>query len=66
MDQNLLLLVSGAIILNCIILYLVISFATKADRRARYEWAQLELLSKIARAQGVPEEEIVATFKAIN
>lgn len=46
-------------------LYLIIAFATKADKRAKYEWVQMELLAKIARAQGVPEEEIRETLQSV-
>jgi hypothetical protein len=53
------------IIVQVLVLYLVINFATKADKRAKYEWAQLDLLAKIARTQGVPEDEIQKTFQAI-
>lgn len=52
-------LAAGAVVLvNSLVLYVVIGAATKASRRANYEWAQMELLAKIARAQGVPEQEI--------
>jgi hypothetical protein len=40
------------------VLHLIISGATRSKKRALYEWAQMELLDKIARVQGVPEEEI--------
>jgi len=66
MDNNNLLLVAGAaLVFNALILYVVIAAATKASKRARYEWAQMELLAKIARAQGVPEAEIRAIAGAI-
>jgi hypothetical protein len=54
-----------AVIVQSVILYLVINFATKTDKRALYEWAQLELLAKIAKTQGVPENEIQAIFQAM-
>ena len=54
-----------AVVMQSVILYLVINFATKADKRALYEWAQLELLAKIAKAQGVPEDEIQSIFQAM-
>lgn len=47
-----------AFIVQAVVLYLVINFATKADRRAKYEWVQMDLLIKIAKIQGVSEEEI--------
>jgi hypothetical protein len=66
MDNNELLFIAvAALIFNALILYVVISAATKASKRARYEWAQMELLAKIARAQGVPEAEIKAIAGAI-
>lgn len=46
------------------ILFLIIAAATRSKKRALYDWAQLELLAKIAKAQGVPQEEIDATFHA--
>ena len=65
MDQGTLFMLAGAGIANLLIMYLIINAATKATIRTKYEWAQLDLLAKIARAQGVPEEEIAATFEAI-
>lgn len=64
LQDNLGMILIGAGILQIIILYLVISWATKADKRAKYEWAQLELIAKMARVQGVPQDEIESTFKA--
>jgi hypothetical protein len=54
------------LILSVAVLYWVIANATRASARTDYEWAQLEFLAKIARTQGVPEQEIQDTFKAIN
>jgi hypothetical protein len=51
-------------IFQLVILYLIINAATKANLRARYEWTQLELIAKMARVQGVPQDEIESTFKA--
>jgi chromosome segregation and condensation protein ScpB len=66
MDSNSLLLIGTvAVIVNALILYIIISAATRAGKRAQYEWAQMELLAKIARAQGVSEEEIRAISGAI-
>jgi hypothetical protein len=61
------LIIGAAIglIVQSVVLYIVISIATKAEKRAGYAWAQLELIAKIAKAQGVPQEEITATFDAI-
>ncbi|GGB14525.1 hypothetical protein [Puia dinghuensis] len=65
MDQEIIFYAIGAILINCAVLYLIITAATRANLRAKYEWAQMELLAKIARAQGVSEEEIRKTFDAI-
>ena len=46
------------------VLYLVVAAATRSKKRALYDWAQLELLAKIAKAQGVPQDEIDSTFHA--
>jgi alkylhydroperoxidase/carboxymuconolactone decarboxylase family protein YurZ len=45
-------------VINLAILYILIAAATKSKKRALYDWAQTELLVKIARQQGVPEKEI--------
>jgi chromosome segregation and condensation protein ScpB len=45
-----------------VILYIIINAATKASLRAKYEWAQMALLAKIAMQQGVPAKEIEKTF----
>ena len=66
MDINFLFAVAMAILINSLILYLVIAAATRSSRRTNYEWAQLEMLIKIARAQGVSEDEIQHTLKQIN
>jgi hypothetical protein len=66
MDNNdFLLIVVAALVFNAFILFIVIRWATRADKRTMYEWAQMELLAKIARAQGVPEVEIKAIAGAI-
>lgn len=53
------------IFVNALILYLIIAGATRARQRTLYEWAQLELIAKIAKAQGVPQEEISGVFNKI-
>jgi hypothetical protein len=58
MSNELLLTVITALLIQCVILYLIIGAATKAERRARYDWAQTQFLAHIARQQGMPEEEI--------
>lgn len=64
-EDNLSLVIITGFVLNALVLYLIINIATKADKRAKYEWAQMELLAKIARSQGVAEDEIRATLDAI-
>jgi hypothetical protein len=64
-SDNIFAIIAVAAIVNALLLYVIISIATKADRRAKYEWAQLELTAKIARLQGVPQEEIQAIFDRI-
>lgn len=66
MEQGTLIMLAACAIANLLILYLIINAATKANIRAKYEKAQLELLAKIARAQGVSEDEIQASIDAIN
>jgi hypothetical protein len=65
MDQEIDIYAIAAILVNCAVLYLIISAATRANTRAKYERVQMELLAKFARAQGVSDEEIKATFAAI-
>jgi len=65
MNQDLIFFYMVGAAVSAGVLYLIIAGATRSKQRALYEWAQLELLAKIARAQGVPEEEIKVTFKAI-
>lgn len=66
MDTNFLFACGLAIAVNSLILYVVIAAATRSSKRADYEWAQLEILIKMARVQGVSEEEIKHTLKQIN
>ena len=65
MEQGTLFILAACAIANLLILYIIINAATKANLRAKYEWAQMDLLAKIARAQGVAEEEIQATVDTI-
>jgi hypothetical protein len=44
-------------------LAVIINAATKATRRAKYEGATQELLGRIARQLGVPEEDVKRTFE---
>lgn len=62
-QQQLLFAFAGALLVNSLILYVIISSATRAEKRAKYEWAQLQLLAKIAMIQGVKQEEITEVFK---
>ena len=66
MDSSTILFI-GAIgfFLNCLVLFFIIKGATQADKRALYEWAQVDLLCKIAKAQGVPDEEIAKTIRVL-
>jgi hypothetical protein len=65
MDSNtLLIIIPVAFVVNLSVLYLVIAGATKSHKRALYEWAQLDLLAKIAKKQGVSDEDIHSTFRA--
>lgn len=52
------LIVAAAEVVNCLVLYLIISSATNTERRSRYDLAAVLFLAKIARAQGVPEDQI--------
>jgi hypothetical protein len=54
------LLIAGiiALIVNSLILYLIISFATNAKQRTAIELAQLNILCQLATHQGIPVEEI--------
>ena len=51
-----------ALLINALILYIVIAAATQSRKRALYDGPSLELLAKIAEAQGVSQEEIADTF----
>ncbi len=64
-QDNLPFIILFAAVFQLAILYLIINVATKANLRAKYEWAQLELLAKISRVQGVPQHEIDSVFKEI-
>lgn len=55
-----------AFLFNAVVLYLIIAGATKSKKREQYAWGQLQLLAKIARAQGVPVEEIEEVFKVVD
>ncbi|HUR09988.1 MAG TPA: hypothetical protein VM012_01385 [Flavitalea sp.] len=50
--------VAVGMIVQCLFFYLVIRYAVSAERRQRYEWAQMQLLAYIAKEKGVPDEEI--------
>lgn len=59
MDNTQLLLIAFiAEVINCLILYFIINSATNAKNRSKYDPAAVKFLAKIARAQGVPEEQI--------
>ncbi len=63
-QENIGMILIATGIFQIVVLYLIINYATKADKRARYEWTQLELIAKMACLQGVPQSEIDDTFKA--
>jgi hypothetical protein len=65
-SNDLLLAIAGGISLQCILLYLVINVATKADKRSRYEWAQTQFLAHLAKQQGLPAEQIQRILDATN
>ena len=65
MNINLLLIGLIGLVANALILYLVIGSATRAHRRAQYSWAQLQLLARMAKIQGVPDQEIKEIFDQI-
>lgn len=62
-DSSVIVISVIALLINALILYIVIAAATQSRKRALYDWASLELLAKIAKAQGVSQEEIADTFK---
>ena len=53
-------------IANLVIFFLIIQAATKAKQRAKYEWAQMELLKRMAKLQGVPEADIETIMTVVN
>lgn len=48
----------AAEVVNCLILYFIINSATNAKNRSKYDLAAVKFLAKIARAHGVPEDQI--------
>jgi hypothetical protein len=58
MSIELIIALIGGILLQAAFLYLIISAATKAEKRARYDWAQTQFLAYIARQQGMPEDQV--------
>lgn len=46
------------ILINCLILYVVISAANKTNQKQRFLWAQMLFLSYLAKKSGMPDEEI--------
>ena len=51
-----------AFFISCLFLYAIIRDATKASKRAKLEAGILEMLARIAKQQGVPEEDIKRTL----
>ena len=58
MDNAYLAYLIGSSIISIIILYLIISTATRANARYKIEYAQMVLLAEMARKQGVDEKFI--------
>lgn len=58
MNQDHIVLIIVAIVVNCLILYLVIQSATKAGAQVRNQQAMIALLIQLCKKQGVTSEEI--------
>ncbi len=57
-SSALLLILAFGFILNAIVLYYLIRSATEVTKRTMYDEIKIRLLIRIARANGVSEEEI--------
>ena len=66
LDSGSLFFVAAIGIANLVIFFLIIQSATKAKQRAKSEWAQMELLRRMAKLQGVPEADIETIMTAVN
>lgn len=53
------------IILNCVILYWIISNATKTDKKIAMEEAKIKLLVSIAKKLDVPSNEILEAIEKL-
>ncbi len=62
-DSSFYVVLGFAGLIQCVVLYLVINFATKADKRTKYEWAQMNLLGKIALRQGYQLKKSIKPIK---
>lgn len=62
MTSDMLFMLGVVELINLAILFIIIQSATKANLRAKYEYAQMELLARIATAQGVPAKELEKIF----
>ena len=62
MDAGIMLMLVGALIFQCLVLYLVIVLATRPSFREKQLNQMIDLLVHIARVQGVPEETIQKVF----
>jgi hypothetical protein len=62
-ETKFIIIVTAAIVLQCMILYLVIVLATRPSFREKQMNQAIDLLVHIARAHGVPEEHIEKVFK---
>jgi hypothetical protein len=56
--MDLFLGIAGALALQSLILFVVINMATKADKRAKYGWAQTQFLAFLAKEKGMSEQEV--------
>lgn len=66
LDSGMLFFMAAVAIGNLVIFYLIIQAATKSKQRAKYEWAQMELLKKIAKIQGVSDAEVETIMTVVN
>jgi hypothetical protein len=58
MDNGMLMIIAAALILNCLLIYVIINAATHSDKRKRLAEAQTLLLINIAYAQGVDQNVV--------
>jgi hypothetical protein len=61
-DSSILMFLAAGVILQAVILYLVIVYAVRPSYREKQLNQQIDLLVLIAKAQGVPDDQINAVF----